>query len=69
MLILRIVDEEKAREEAKKKLKEEEFEQSPCASSSIHSVSVEEVEEGPTDKKRRDKERVLKKKNDVGKKK
>jgi len=49
--------------------KAEEVVQSPCTSMSIHSGSKEEVEEVPTDKKRRDKEKVLKRKNDAIKKK
>jgi hypothetical protein len=43
------------------KAEEEEVEKSPRTSTSIHSVSIEEVEEVPTNKKRRDKEKVLEK--------
>jgi hypothetical protein len=65
----RIADEEKAREATRKEAEQEEVGHISPISISSHSGSVEGEEEVPTEKKRRDKEKVLKKKNDTKKKK
>jgi hypothetical protein len=64
----RITDEEAAREETRKDAERDEAERSSPISVSTHSGSTEEDEEAPTDKKRRDKEKVLKRRNDAKKK-
>jgi hypothetical protein len=63
----KIIGEEKGIEESRNKEEEEEVEKSPHTSTSIHLELVEEVEEALTNKKRRDKEKVLKKKNETSK--
>jgi len=64
----RIVDEEAAREMARKYAERDEAKRSSPISLSTHSGSPKEDEEAPTNKKRRNKEKVLKKRNDAKKK-
>jgi len=63
----RIADEDKAREEAKKKAKEDAIGRTSPISASAHSGSTVE-EETLVDKKRRKKEKVHKKNKDIAKK-
>jgi hypothetical protein len=64
----RITDEEEARETTRKEAEQDEAKRYSPISVSTHSGSIEEEEEVPTDKKKRDKEKVLKKKNDAKRK-
>jgi hypothetical protein len=63
-----IKNEEDARETTKKDVERDEAESSSPISLSTHSGSSEGDEVAPTDKRRRDKEKVLKRRNDAKKK-
>jgi hypothetical protein len=63
-----MVDEEVVREATRKDGERDEAERYSPISISTHSGSAEEDEEAPADKKRRDKEKVLKRRNDTKKK-
>jgi hypothetical protein len=64
----RITDEEVVREEARKDAERDEAKRSFPISISTHMGSAEEDEEAPSYKNRKDKEKVLKRRNDAKKK-